>query len=170
MPEPQKPLKQVLSEWKSFGEWLKNRSQYNPLPDTVTIKESEIHGLGLFATSNIPKGTNLGVIHHVSSKGDIIRTPLGGFGNHSETPNCKKIKSVTRNRMTETILMTSRDISAGEEITWKYTLYKTVDNHDELRKRRTEEAGNGPGKRGGKGMEYDRFSPEHENEEPVAPI
>ena len=34
---------------------------YKPLPDSLTIKESNIEGLGLFATCSISKGTNLGI-------------------------------------------------------------------------------------------------------------
>ena len=36
---------------------------YNPLPETVTIKKSEIHGLGLFAEKDIPRETILGLTH-----------------------------------------------------------------------------------------------------------
>ena len=36
---------------------------YRPLPDCVTIKDSLIDGLGLFATKDIPKGTYLGISH-----------------------------------------------------------------------------------------------------------
>jgi hypothetical protein len=42
--------------------------------------------------------------------------------------------------------------------------------NEQLRERRTKETGDGTGKRGRKGMEYDRFSTEHESEDPVAPI
>jgi len=30
---------------------------FNPLPSSITIKESAVHGLGLFAVQKIPKGT-----------------------------------------------------------------------------------------------------------------
>ncbi len=36
---------------------------YKPLPDSVTIKESSIQGLGLFATERITKGTLIGITH-----------------------------------------------------------------------------------------------------------
>ena len=62
---------------------------YKPLPDSLTIKTSGIEGLGLFAKKNIPKGTTLG-ISHMKMNGMLIRTPLGGFINHSDTPNCTK--------------------------------------------------------------------------------
>ena len=62
---------------------------YRPLPKEVTIKESDIEGLGLFAIEKIPKGTNLGITHVLDSRwpDGYIRLPLGGFYNHSETPN-----------------------------------------------------------------------------------
>ena len=60
---------------------------YKPLPDVVTIKNSTIHGLGLFATADISQGTVLGKIYF-DHNGRTERTPLGGFGNHSDEPNC----------------------------------------------------------------------------------
>ena len=52
---------------------------YKPLPKSLAIKESPIHGYGLFAIDNIPSGTNLGISHifAVGFKADYIRTPLG---------------------------------------------------------------------------------------------
>ena len=47
-----------------------------------------------------------------------IRTPLGGFINHSQKPNCKKIVFED-----ETHLKAIRKIKKGEELTLKYTLY-----------------------------------------------
>ena len=61
---------------------------YKPLPDSLTIKKSNIQGLGLFAVKTIAKNTDLGMIHF--SYGELlIRTPLGGFIHHSLKPNCK---------------------------------------------------------------------------------
>jgi len=93
---------------------------YRPLPPYLTIKSSSVEGLGLFATEPIKKSTNLG-ISHVSDKfmdNGYIRTPLGGFINHSDTPNCIKSKE---GRFLSIITIT--DIKVGEEITLKYTLY-----------------------------------------------
>jgi len=93
---------------------------YRPLPPYLTIKPSEVEGLGLFAVGPIKKSTNLG-ISHISDKfmdNGYIRTPLGGFINHSDTPNCKKFKE---GRFLSIITIT--DIKVGEEITLKYTLY-----------------------------------------------
>ena len=63
---------------------------YKPLPDGLTISISVIEGLGLFTESFVKKGTNFGV-SHMKMNGMLIRTPLGGFINHSDTPNCFKI-------------------------------------------------------------------------------
>jgi SET domain-containing protein len=97
---------------------------YTPLPDNLTIKESPIHGLGLFATKDIPKDTEIGVTHIVGVTREPIRTPLGGFYNHSETPNCIKVYSEKQISGCVTYLLTAiEDIKAGDEITVKYTLY-----------------------------------------------
>ena len=97
---------------------------YRPLPDSLTIKSSEIEGLGLFAVEDIPEGTPLG-IPHVADEGcgnGYIRTPLGGFFNLSDTPNCKAAIQQYEHRSV-IVLMTLRDIKAGEEITAHYWLY-----------------------------------------------
>jgi len=95
---------------------------YKPLPHYVTIKESPVSGLGLFATENIAAQTIIGVTHHAneSSENGFIRTPLGGFGNHSEDPNCFKLLMDPKTRWIGAL----RDIESGEELTWSYTLYK----------------------------------------------
>ena len=96
---------------------------YNPLPKCLTIGKSEIHGLGLFAVEYIVSGTVLG-ISHVKRDGcenGYIRTPLGGFYNHSEAPNCKTwlVDDLI-------YLVTLEDIEAGEELTSEYKLYKPL--------------------------------------------
>ena len=98
---------------------------YKPLPETVAVKESPIHGYGLFAIADIPYGTDLGVSHifAVGFKDNYIRTPLGGFINHSDTPNCFKVESHEDSALTYYILQTVRDIKKGEELTVAYTIY-----------------------------------------------
>ena len=93
---------------------------YEPLPKFLTIKNSEIHGLGLFATERVPAGTVLGVTHIPDNRFENkhIRTPLGGFYNHSNNPNCEKFYFEGL-----AYLKTLKDIEAGEEITCLYTLY-----------------------------------------------
>ena len=63
-----------------------SKETYRPLPNSVTIKESSIHGLGIFATQLLEPSARLGRTH-VDWEGHLIRTPLGGFINHSEKPN-----------------------------------------------------------------------------------
>jgi len=114
------------------------------------IEESMINGQGLFASTDIPKGTDLGVCHiqieiDKMSPTELIRTPLGGFINHQPVvkeliridkdnatdelvevsgPNCEKIKHRAKGNKTEYNLITRRDIKAGEELTLHYTFYK----------------------------------------------
>ena len=49
---------------------------YKPLPESGTISQSGINGLGLFADQKIMQGTNLGM-SHLKIADQIIRTPLG---------------------------------------------------------------------------------------------
>ena len=92
-------------------------NNFRPLPKTLTIRKSDIDGLGLFAKEDIPAKTELGV-SHVYVWSMWIRTPLGGFINHNTTPNCK---TVYEGRLIYIIALT--DIKAGDEITLKYTMY-----------------------------------------------
>ena len=62
---------------------------YKPLPSNLTIHDSAIHDSGIFAKENIPEQTDLGMTHVELGK-LILRTPLGGFLNHSDNPNCIK--------------------------------------------------------------------------------
>lgn len=96
---------------------------YRPLPDCLTIKDSPIEGKGLFATKDIPKGTDFGR-SHIMLYTEIIRTPVGAFYNHSDEPNAVK-RPIGQTKWN---LITKRDIKAGEEITVKYTFYKIKSN------------------------------------------
>lgn len=113
---------------------------YKPLSDKLTIKESSIHGLGLFAKADIQSGENLGV-SHIEEKTikdgeefiELFRTPLGGFYNHSDNSNCSKVMfgikisdTLDGSRMIKTKyhLIAKKNIKAGEEITVTYTFYK----------------------------------------------
>ena len=99
---------------------------YKPLPDSVTIRESDIEGLGLFAVTDIEKDTFLGLIHIPDgwNKGEYLRTPLGGFGNHSDIPNCDKFKIEESFKGGSWGIRTNKHIYKDEEITWKYTFYE----------------------------------------------
>ena len=63
---------------------------YRPLPDSLTVGDSNIDGIGLFAKEDIPSDTVFGISHVRDDRfpDGYIRTPLGGFFNHSDTPNC----------------------------------------------------------------------------------
>ena len=68
---------------------------YRPLPDGLTIKNSPIEGLGLFATTDIKANSFIGVTHirDEQFENKYIRTPLGGFYNHSNEPNVRRVVS-----------------------------------------------------------------------------
>ena len=68
---------------------------YRPLPDELTINSSKIEGLGLFATVKIKKNSFIGLTHIRDEmfEGKYIRTPLGGFYNHSKDSNIMKMVS-----------------------------------------------------------------------------
>ncbi len=74
---------------------------YRPLPKQLTIKNSPIEGLGLFATEDIKKNSFLGVTHirDEQFENKYIRTPLGGFYNHSNEPNVMRMVSDTLPRL-----------------------------------------------------------------------
>jgi len=98
---------------------------YKPLPESVTIKQSRINGLGLFADQAIKQGTNLGT-SHLKLGEQIIRTPLGGFINHANEPNCTKVSLHANGNEPahkRWNLVTIKDIKKGEELTLRYTFY-----------------------------------------------
>ena len=94
---------------------------YKPLPEEVTIESSPIEGLGLFATCSIQKGHEFGITHfkNNSFENGYIRTPLGGFFNHSDNPNCE---AYIQNSYIK--LRSIKPIMEGEELTAKYWLYQ----------------------------------------------
>jgi SET domain-containing protein len=97
---------------------------YKPLPDSLTIKQSKVNGLGLFAQEGIAQGTNLGMTH-VKIGEQIIRTPLGGFINHANDANCVKVdlRESQEFGAKHWTLVALRDIKKGEELTLRYTFY-----------------------------------------------
>ena len=100
--------------------------KYQPLPDELEICCSPIQGKGIFAKQKIPKGTNFGMTHLQVSE-SLVRTPLGGFLNHSDDPNCEKVKlyfKSDKGDFTKWKLVTIKDIKAKEELTLTYTFYK----------------------------------------------
>ena len=102
--------------------------QYRPLPQFLYIGTSTIEGNGLFTTEFIESETELGITHIENDSGDFhsnfIRTPLGGFVNHSEEPNCVLYKCENYLKM-----KTTKDIKASEELTLSYHLYEPCKNY-----------------------------------------
>ena len=103
---------------------------YKPLPSYLTIKQSKVNGLGLFALENITQGTNMGMTH-IKFSDTIFRTPLGGFINHSNTPNCVKAELLMTNHDKPDLkfdykkwnLVAAEDIKEGDELMIRYTFY-----------------------------------------------
>jgi SET domain-containing protein len=88
-----------------------------PLPSNITVAKSRIHGLGLIAAEDIEPGIDLGTSHIMNKNYEdgLIRTPLGGFLNHSDNPNCKYIVDGDDLR-----LISIKKIHKGEEVTVSY--------------------------------------------------
>jgi hypothetical protein len=102
------------------------KHHYNPLPKCVEVKPClRTGGCGLFAKEDIPGGSKLGVTHiSVTNqqqmdliKDGAVRTPLGGFLNHSDEPNAIVMPEGNIAR----ILWSVKPIHKGEEITAFYT-------------------------------------------------
>jgi SET domain-containing protein len=101
---------------------LDKLNQYQPLPSGLTVAESGIAGQGLFTTRRLVKGTLLGISHY-RIDGEYIRTPLGGFINHSEKPNCERSQVRIRPGFDRWNIVVIEDIEEGDELTLKYKLY-----------------------------------------------
>ena len=101
---------------------LDKLKQYQPLPSGITVADSGISGQGLFTTRRLVMGTTLGISHY-RIDGEYIRTPLGGFINHSDTPNCQRSQIRMKPGFDKWSIMTLDDIEEGCELTLKYKLY-----------------------------------------------
>ena len=97
-------------------------NNYKPLPNGLMIKESNIEGQGLFTTRDLSMGCKLGISHY-RINGEYIRTPLGGFINHSDTPNCDRSQFRIKPGLDKWSIMVTENISAGSELTLKYIIY-----------------------------------------------
>ena len=100
---------------------------YKPLLDYLTIKPSDIEGLGLFTVKRIPAERFLGIGWIKDPKelaeNGYWRTPLGGFINHSDTPNCIKLHEDNPSMEFIFLHVGDKDIEPGEELTVRYTFY-----------------------------------------------
>ena len=100
-----------------------DKKPYSPLPEYLTIGPSNIHGAGILAREDIPGEVVIGITHVYDSnfQHNYVRTPLGGFINHSDTPNCELIED--EEDISYKRLRTIKKINQGEELTLKYSLY-----------------------------------------------
>ena len=106
---------------------------YRALPDGLYISTSPVAGQGVFTNKSLPVGTELGMSHIIIAD-EIIRTPLGGFINHRDTPNCEKLcpRVEKMYNLTKThyksikkyYVKVIRPITEGEELFLSYTFYK----------------------------------------------
>ena len=99
-----------------------NDKTYHPLPSGLTVADSGIEGQGLFTTRKLVRGAELGPSHY-RIDGEYIRTPLGGFINHSDEPNCQRSQVRVKPGFDKWSIITLEDIEEGEELTLKYKIY-----------------------------------------------
>ena len=108
---------------------MKETKEWRPLPDQITIKESKIEGLGIFATEDLPPNTDLGISHVYDQRfpDNYIRLPLGAFINHHEMPNCRAIVSESHETLGEIKhirIIKVKTILSGEDLTLNYIINK----------------------------------------------
>jgi hypothetical protein len=111
---------------------MAEKKEWRPLLDFLTIKESKIEGLGIFATKDIQDGSDLGISHVYDDRfpDGYIRLPIGAFINHHEMPNCKAIVSESDpllGKLKHIRIISIKDIEKGEEVTLDYIINK-LDN------------------------------------------
>lgn len=99
---------------------------YKPLPEKVDISLSAVEGKGIIAKEYIAKGSMIGITHVKAEpavaylfKNGLIRTPLGGYLNHSDNPNC-----LIQTAETLWYLFAAEDIAIGHELFVDYRLYQ----------------------------------------------
>ena len=114
------------------------------IPKCVELKKSPLHGLGVFATEFIPKGTELGVGHYFdfhNRKEEIVnlRTTLVPFFNYNIDSNLvlKQEKPTPKWECGFSLhnrIYTKRDIQKGEELLLKYSWYDPTKPDNESNK------------------------------------
>ena len=83
--------------------------------NTLIVFDSEFH-----------TGTTFGMARSSPNfKHDYIRTPLGGFVNHSDKPNCELVDDEENTDYKR--IKTIHKIQQGNELTLKYSLYEMCD-------------------------------------------
>jgi len=98
-----------------------NKFYYKPLPEYLEVDNSDIEGSGVFALEDIDADLDIGMTHiKVPIIQGYIRTPLGGFVNHSEDNNCYLVEKLDWDDYRIFHLVTGRKILTGEELTLNY--------------------------------------------------
>jgi SET domain-containing protein len=96
---------------------MQNVKGFNPMPNGVELRTSNIHGYGLFAVQTIKANHDLGVTHVADSRfqDGFIRTALGSYANHSNKPSIKGVRKDDTYHF-----VTIRQIEADEELLIDY--------------------------------------------------
>ena len=73
---------------------IKEKNMYKPLPESLTIKQSGINGLGLFAKTALEQETTLGMSHVELGKLNVKNSDWVDLLIIPSKPNCAKVKSI----------------------------------------------------------------------------
>jgi hypothetical protein len=94
---------------------------WKPLPDSLHVGDSDIHGQGLMVKEKLRRGAFIGISHFGSA-----RTAIGNWINHSDTPNCRFMK---KGNVTKLYAITM--IVPGEELTVDYRTHACGSNFEQ---------------------------------------
>ena len=98
-----------------------DRFYYNPLPEELMIGVSRTHGHGIFAKQNLPKKHDMGMSHiKIPIIHGYVRTPMGGFLNHSEEPNCRLFIDLDWDDYLVYKVVTITKVKKGKELLLEY--------------------------------------------------
>lgn len=112
-----------------------------PMPqgyDAVRLANSDLHGMGMFATRDVRAGEWL-----APARFGLKRTPAGRYTNHARHPNCAFIQAGpdVPAAIADIWLVATEGVQAGEELTVSYRQAGQVNGHG--RKPVTAEKSNG---------------------------
>jgi SET domain-containing protein len=107
---------------RKFLEAIKNKNGPIEEIDNFEIKDSDIHGKGIFATKKISPGEFINVALFKSGDNFYETTKFGDTINHYNKPNCR-----TRYEGKYYRTYATKEINPGDEITVDYTVNKTLE-------------------------------------------
>ena len=98
------------------------------LGELACLEDSDIHGIGLFAKQDIPKNTLIHYTHsyHPRYKSWINLVPNCKYNHSKKNENCEIVTEDKAMKM-----VTSKDISGGEELLVDYTKNETLEQPQE---------------------------------------